>query len=115
MNERAMPIARMLERFAGEETDDALHIYDDGLILQVRGSPDRHLAVRDWMVNHYPGFEEARAGNWSVFLVPMDVGTTPPPKVPPFFVAATGGYADHRLDDCSTIESVVSLAQAATA
>ncbi len=107
-NERALMLARGFHR-AGA-APDTLHIYIDGLVIVLGGKTDRHLAIRDILLKDHPGFEEARVGNLSVFVVPMDVGwDTSTKDFPPLMVATTKGYHDHRDQGSFSIEATLGL------
>lgn len=118
MNERAKNFAQGL-RFGGPvPKPGGLHIYSDGLVLYVGGSPDRHLAIRDCLLKQHPGFEEARdaASGVSVFVVPMAVGGTDPGDLDPLFLALSPtGYSDHRQSDYHLLEDGEALIVNATA
>jgi hypothetical protein len=107
-NERAKTLAEVFYRVGG--APDTLHIYIDGLVMVLGGKADRHLAVRDVLLKDHPGFEEARVGNLSVFVVPMDVGwDTSTKDFPPLMVATTKGYHDHRDQGSFSIEATLGL------
>lgn len=107
-NERAKALAKGFHRVGAAA--DTLHIYIDGLVMVLGGKVDRHLAVRDVLLKDYPGFEEARVGNLSVFVVPMDVGwDTTTEDFPPLMVATTKGYHDHRDQGSFSLEAVLGL------
>lgn len=98
MNERAKTFADLFHRFA-QDVPDTLHIYMDGLVMAVSGMSDRHLDIRDILERDYPGFEEARAGNISVFLIPMDMTATEPGRSAPPLKPSTAGPDGRRFTE----------------
>lgn len=112
MNERAKNFSQAMWIGDPVPKPDGLHIYSDGIVLYIRCTADRHLAVRDCLLKQHPGFEEARgaASGVSVFVVPMDVGDTDPADLDPLFRALSPvGYSDHRQSDYHLLEDGESL------
>ena|SRR5579859_37203 len=121
MNARALTIAKGFlntQIQSRKPVGDTLHIYDDGLVVVLNGTSDRHLLARQMFQKPYPHFEEARAGDVSVFVVPMDVPYTFTkdtrldrhlPEAPDLFIAMTNYYHDHRLQDWHTLADVEEL------
>ncbi len=89
------------------EGGNTLHVYDDGFILLVACSPERHLLIREVLLRDWPQLEEARSSNgfMSVFVleghVPIDTS-----DFNPLLVALTDGCTDHRIDDWHTLDIV---------
>lgn len=113
MNERAKVFAAGYRLNPSDRQYSSLHIYTDGFVVYSQGSPDKHLAVRD-VLKDRPGFEEARSGDVSVFVVPMENLRLRLDDFPPLFVGLTpDGYHDHRQDDYYDIEGGLALIGAA--
>jgi hypothetical protein len=116
-NDRALTLAKAYARHPSLSLN-CLHIYDDGYVVVVDGTADRHLACRESLQSAFAGFEEARSpGNdFSVFLVP-DNNVPLPEKleddINPFLHVMTmqGGYHDHRQQDCHKTGLAVALAR----
>ena len=106
MNEQAKTFADLFRRFA-QYVPDTLHIYTDGLVMAVSGMSDRHLDIRDILKRDNPAFEETRAGNISVFLIPMDMTATAPEDLPPHVIGPTTGYHDHRQEDLDSLDTAL--------
>lgn len=113
MNERALLIGqgfRQVETDTGEPSTNTLHIYLDGVILALTGGADKHLDIRETLLKDFPGFEEAKVGDLSIFVVPMPDGVTVKPEdLPPHFVGPTTHYHDHRWQDACTLADVVEM------
>ena len=106
MNEKAKILAESSNRFGGGNT---LHIYQDGLVMILKGPADRHLAAREILLKDFPGFEEGRHENLSAFMVPMDVGNRDPIDLPALFIVATDGFVDHRFENYNTLDDALNL------
>ena len=98
---------------------DVLHIYDDGFILMVACSADRHLEIRALLKEHYHAFEEARShdGFQSAFVIPADLSDTdvlgtPSQLSDKHFVpcSCSPHFNDHRLSDLWRLEDAEELA-----
>ena len=101
MSQIAKLFADNFARFGGESSN-TLHIYDDGYVLSIACSSDRHLAIRKILLEEFQTIDEARSsdGFLSVFVIR---GNSDGP-LHPIMVIATDGFKDHRLDDHNTIE-----------
>jgi len=97
----AKTFADAFSRFGGESSN-TLHIYDDGYVLSIACSSDRHLAIRKILLEEWQTIDEARSsdGFLSVFVIR---GISDGPHHP-IMVATTDGYKDHRQDDHNTID-----------
>lgn len=108
-NDSAMAIAKVINHGGCHDT---LHIYTNGLVMQLECDADRHLALRSTLLKGCGIMEEARAGRCSVWILPFKVeGKVDARKLPPVAVLATKGWHDHREDDYHTIDSTVELFQ----
>lgn len=105
LNEHPIMIAKTFAdaftRFGGESSN-TLHIYDDGYVLSIACSSDRHLSIREILLEEYGTIDEARSsdGFLSVFVVRCNTAD----QQHPIMVATTDGYNDHRQDDLNTID-----------
>lgn len=90
---------------------NVLHIYDDGYILVVACSADRHLTIRKTLKEQWPAIEEARSsdGFLSVFVIPTVLSMSIKPDNDPLLSLLTDGYLDHRAEDFHTIEDAAEL------
>ena len=102
MNQIAKLFADAFIRFGGDGSN-TLHIYDDGYVLSLACSIDRHLSIRGILLEQWTTIDEARSsdGFLSVFVIRDDMSG----PLHPILVGATDGFKDHRLDDLNTIES----------
>ncbi len=102
MSQIAKLFADTFARFGGANSN-TLHIYDDGYVLSIACTAERHLSIRETLLEEWQTIEEARSGDGflSVFVIHDDSGD----PLHPIFVGATDGFKDHRLDDLNTIDS----------
>lgn len=111
MNERAKAFADLFHRHA-QGLPNTLHVYTDGLVISVSGVSDRHLTVRDFLKPKFPGLEEARVGNISAFLIPMDMTAKGPEDWPAHAIAMAKRYKDHRHEDSESLDSAADFCRA---
>jgi len=102
MSQIAKLFADTFTRFGGANSN-TLHIYDDGYVLSIACTAERHLSIREILLEEWQTIEEARSGDGflSVFVIHDDSGD----PLHSIFVIATDGFKDHRLDDLNTIDS----------
>lgn len=101
MSQIAKLFADTFARFGGADSN-TLHIYDDGYVLSIACTAERHLRIREFLLKEWQTIEEARSGDGflSVFVIHDDSGH----PLHPILVAATDGFKDHRQDDLNTID-----------
>src|SRR4051794_15689732 len=106
MTTRAEVFAEAHARLAGDS--DCLHIYEDGYVLVVACSADRHLTIRKSLRKFFAVVEDARSrdGFLSAWVLPADVGGQRYPELPGrgILVVLTEGYTDHRMDDAYRLD-----------
>lgn len=101
-----------LAEFLRADDGDVAHIYDDGLVLAVACSTERHRKLRDFLRQHYDVIDaRSKDGFSAVFVVrSLSLATSPLKDLPPI-AGMTTHYADHRQDDWHTLADAEELAE----
>jgi hypothetical protein len=98
-----------------DRQDDTLLIFNDGLVVTVWCSDDRHLTIRS-KLKQFGRFEEAKVANFSMFLLWIDVTSILDQEGNPshdtgelgaILTLLTDGYADHRQEPIGTIHGLI--------
>ena len=89
--------ATQLSDYFHADDGNTLHVYDDGFILLVACSAERHLLIQEVLLRDWPQVEEARSsdGFMSIFVLEGYVPTNKS-GFNPLLVALTDGFTDHR-------------------
>lgn len=106
-----MNVAKLAE-FLRADNGDVAHIYDDGLVLAVACSTERHGKLREFLAQHYDVLDaRSRDGFSAVFVLRfLSLGTTALEDLPPI-IGITTHYADQRQDDWHTLTDAEELAE----
>jgi hypothetical protein len=105
-NLRAFLAATVMKYYA--ECSNA-HIYDDGMILQLPITDDRHLDLRESFADMGLAFEEARIGGWSAFVFDFDASKGVENPTVGRLIILADKYADHRWGDDWLVEHALYL------